>query len=78
MVAHDILAVRVEVRFLYVQPSSTHKLPKRCLIGYDDKIEKIYSNEKEIISDGFSPKLVLMVCKGELKTHKHRKFKFLE
>ena len=54
------------------------KLPKRCLIGYDDKIEKIYSNEKEIISDGFSPKLVLMVCKGELKTHKHRKFKFLE
>ena len=54
------------------------KLPKRCLIDNNGNIEKIYNTEKEIINDGFSPKLVIMVCKGLLKTHKHRKFKFLE
>ena len=54
------------------------KLPKRCLLGYDDSIEKVYNTDKEIEDDGFSSKLVLMVCKGELKTHRHRRFKFLE
>lgn len=54
------------------------KHPKRCLIGYNGNIEKIYNNEEEIKNDGFDPKNVLRVCKGELETHHHRKFKFLE
>lgn len=54
------------------------KQPKRCLIGYNGNIEKIYNNEEEIKNDGFDPKNVLRVCKGELETHHHRKFKFLE
>ena len=59
-------------------PYQGFKYPKRCLVGYDGEIEKIYSSDKDIENDGFEPKYVLLVCKGKVKTHKRRNFKFLD
>lgn len=54
-----------------------NKFKKICLIGDDNKIEKIYNNPSEVNNDGFNYKNVCLVCKGELKTHNKRMFKYL-
>ena len=50
---------------------------KRCLLREDGTIEKVYSSSKEMEEDGFSPTCAYEVCKGDRKTHKGRKFIFL-
>lgn len=39
---------------------------------------KTYSSVKEIVEDGFCPKNVYRVCKGELKTHHKSKFRYTQ
>ena len=51
---------------------------KIILLDNFGNVEKIYNSLKELTNDGFDSKGVYRVCKGELKTHKHRKFKFLD
>lgn len=53
------------------------KFRKICLVGENGKIEKIYNNINEINNDGFNYKNVYLVCKGKLKTHHKRIFKYL-
>lgn len=45
------------------------------LVDDDGNIEKKYNSINEIMSDGYSYKLVKRVCNGELKSHKGRIFK---
>ena len=51
---------------------------KIILLDNFGNVEKIYNSLKELTNDGFDSKGVYRVCKGELKKHRHRTFKFLE
>ena len=51
---------------------------KVCLLSDDGKVEKIYKKPIDIINDGFNPQNVYRVCKGTLKTHHKRLFKYYE
>ena len=50
---------------------------KICLMDNSNNIEKIYNSPSEVNDDGFNYKNVCLVCKGELKTHHKRIFKYL-
>lgn len=46
-------------------------------IGETGEIEKRYTSVKELLDDGFDPKNVYRVCRGELKTHHKKVFKYV-
>ena len=46
------------------------------LLNSDNSVEKTYSSIEEIVNDGFDPKSVYRVCRGELKTHHKKMFRF--
>ena len=51
---------------------------KVCLLNKEtNEIEKIYNTLEELKNDGFNSHNVYKVCRGKLKTHKKRKFKYL-
>ena len=51
---------------------------KIALLNDDGEIDKIYNSYKEISDDGFIPSRVGKICKGERKTYKGKKFKYLD
>lgn len=46
------------------------------LLNSDGSVEKTYSSIEEITNDGFDPKNVYKVCRGKLKTHHKKMFRY--
>ena len=46
------------------------------LLNSDGSVEKTYSSIEEITNDGFDPKNVHRVCRGKLKTHHKKMFRY--
>ena len=47
------------------------------LLNDDSNVEKIYYSVEELVEDGFNPKTVQKVCRGELKAYHKRVFRYL-
>jgi 5-methylcytosine-specific restriction endonuclease McrA len=62
---------------IYLRKFQQDNFKKIALISEDGKIEKIYNSPQELMRDGYIPKNVYRVCKGTLKTHHKRIFKYI-
>lgn len=61
----------------YLREFQQNNFKKIALISDNGDVEKVYNSAKELVMDGYMPKNVYRVCKGTLKTHHKRIFKYV-